>query len=132
MKKNQSLEYITTKILEDLTDEFESYKPDLIVIQGDTSTAFSSALCAFYKKIPIAHVEAGLRTSNLFSPYPEEANRRLISQISSMHFAPTIKAKENLILAGITNGIYVTGNTVIDALKICVNHKRNLPFDQKR
>ena len=100
MQHKQTLSHITCKVLESLQKEFEEFKPDIVIVQGDTSTAFAAALAAFYKKIKVAHVEAGLRTDELFNPFPEEANRRLISQISSIHFAPTILAKQNLISYG--------------------------------
>ena len=100
-----------------MNKEFESNRPNLLIVQGDTSTAFSSALVAFYRKIPVAHVEAGLRTDDLFNPYPEECNRRLISQISSIHFAPTELSKKNLLESKVQGIIKVTGNTVIDSLK---------------
>ena len=116
MRQNQSLEYLTKGIMEGLSDEFKEYPPSLLLVQGDTTTAFVSALFAFYKKIPMGHIEAGLRTENLYSPYPEEANRRLISQIATLHFAPTEKAKNNLIANGINKNIFITGNTVIDSL----------------
>ena len=86
------------------------------IVQGDTTTAFAAALAAFYQQIPIGHVEAGLRTDNILDPYPEEANRRLISQIAQLHFAPTYLAVENLHKSGVTGAIHETGNTVIDAL----------------
>ena len=88
----------------------------MLLVQGDTSTAFSAALAGFYENIPTGHIEAGLRTNDINDPFPEEANRRMISQQVILHFAPTIKAKENLINSGIKDNIYVTGNTVIDAL----------------
>lgn len=116
MKYKQSLSHITCKVLAGLEIEFDEFKPDIVIIQGDTSTAFAAALAAFYKKIKVAHVEAGLRTDVLFNPFPEEANRRLISQISSIHFAPTNNAKQNLINSGVCGNIYLTGNTVIDSL----------------
>lgn len=116
MKENQSLTYISCEILAGLKEEFSQYPPKLVLVQGDTSTAFISALAAFYEKIPIGHVEAGLRTNNIFDPYPEEANRRLISQIATLHFCPTKKSKQNLLNSGITQNIYMTGNTVIDSV----------------
>ena len=85
MSSKQSLNYITLKTLEGLEEEFDKFMPDLVIVQGDTSSAFAASLAAFYKKIPIAHLEAGLRTNNLYNPYPEEANRRLISQLSSLN-----------------------------------------------
>ena len=118
MKDGQTLTHITNASLKGLELEFISNRPDMVIVQGDTTTAFSAALAAFYKKIPVAHVEAGLRTNNLFNPYPEEANRRLISQIATLHFAPTKLAADNLRSNGINiENIFTTGNTVIDALK---------------
>jgi len=116
MKKNQTLTHITCNTLIGLRREFLKIKPDLVIVQGDTSTAFSASLAAFYEKIPIAHVEAGLRTKCFTSPYPEEANRRFISQIATLHFAPTEITKKNLERFGIYNNVFVTGNTVIDSL----------------
>ncbi len=116
MKENQSINDITQRILNGLQEEFKKNKPNLILVQGDTSTSFAAALAAFYENIPIAHVEAGLRTNNLLEPFPEEANRRLISQIATLHFAPTNSSKDNLLNSGITDNIIITGNTVIDAL----------------
>ena len=116
MKPKQTLTEITCNSLQGLEEIFRELQPQLVIVQGDTSTAFSAALAAFYQKIPVGHVEAGLRTDDLFNPYPEEANRRLISQITQFHFAPTNLAVENLYKAGVTGEIYHTGNTVIDAL----------------
>ncbi|WP_392479187.1 non-hydrolyzing UDP-N-acetylglucosamine 2-epimerase [Nostoc sp. C110] len=116
MQVQQSLNDITCRSLQGLEALFKEKKPDLVVVQGDTTTAFAAALAAFYQKIPIAHVEAGLRTDDIFNPYPEEANRRLISQITQLHFAPTPWAVENLHRSGVLGEIHMTGNTVIDAL----------------
>ncbi|MEM9540249.1 MAG: UDP-N-acetylglucosamine 2-epimerase (non-hydrolyzing) [Cyanobacteria bacterium P01_E01_bin.42] len=116
MRPKQSLTDITCNTLRGLEEIFREIEPSLVVVQGDTTTAFTSALAAFYQQIPIAHVEAGLRTDDLFNPYPEEANRRLISQIAQLHFAPTPLAVANLERSGITGDIHQTGNTVIDAL----------------
>ena len=116
MRINQSLNYITQKVLEGLDEEFQKFRPSLVLVQGDTSTAFTGALCAFYKGIPIGHIEAGLRTNVLNDPFPEEANRRLISQIATLHFAPTEESKVNLINANVSGDIHITGNTVIDSL----------------
>lgn len=129
MKKNQSLTYITESILKGIQSEFKEYRPKILVVQGDTTSAFAAALAAFYEKIPIAHVEAGLRSGNKFDPYPEEANRRLISQIASLHFAPTEISLKNLISEGIKKDIVVTGNTIIDALNIV--SKKIMPFKIK-
>lgn len=116
MQPKQSLNDITCRSLQGLEALFREQKLDLVVVQGDTTTAFAAALAAFYQKIPVGHVEAGLRTDDLFNPYPEEANRRLISQITQLHFAPTSLAVENLQASGVLGEIHLTGNTVIDAL----------------
>ena len=117
MSEQQSLTHITCKTINGLEKDFKKYCPDLVIIQGDTSTAFSAALAAFYRKIPVAHIEAGLRTSNKTNPYPEELNRRMISQIADLHFAPTKNACNNLKKEGIKKNVYITGNTVIDSLQ---------------
>jgi UDP-N-acetylglucosamine 2-epimerase (non-hydrolysing) len=116
MKPKQTLTEITCNSLQGLETIFQRLKPDMVIVQGDTTTAFAAALAAFYQQIPVGHVEAGLRTDNIFNPYPEEANRRLISQLTQLHFAPTPLAVENLQRSGVTGEIYHTGNTVIDAL----------------
>lgn len=117
MKEKQSLSDVTIKIISGLASILPKIKVDLVLVHGDTTTTFASALAAFYHKIEVWHVEAGLRTYNIASPWPEEANRRLVSSIASKHFAPTEKAKENLLNEKIPNNtVYVTGNTVVDAL----------------
>ncbi|MFB2838973.1 non-hydrolyzing UDP-N-acetylglucosamine 2-epimerase [Floridanema evergladense] len=116
MQPQQTLTDITCRSLSGLQSLFTEVQPDLAIVQGDTTTAFAAALAAFYQKIPVGHVEAGLRTDDLFNPYPEEANRRLISQITQLHFAPTALAVENLQRSAVVGKIYQTGNTVIDAL----------------
>lgn len=117
MKPNQTLFDITANSLLKMDSVLEKYKPDVVVVQGDTTTAFVSALAAFYKKIKVAHVEAGLRSYDIFHPYPEEANRRFISVISNFNFAPTEESKQNLLKEGFApDTIQVTGNTVVDAL----------------
>ncbi|MEH2004892.1 non-hydrolyzing UDP-N-acetylglucosamine 2-epimerase [Nostoc sp.] len=116
MQARQSLNDITCRSLQGLEALFQEKKPNLVLVQGDTTTAFAAALAAFYQKIPLGHVEAGLRTDDIFNPYPEEANRRLISQITQLHFAPTPWAVENLHRSGVLGEIHMTGNTVIDAL----------------
>jgi len=116
MKPVQSLFTITVSILSGLEKILEMENPDLIFVQGDTTTAFIGALAGYYKKIRVAHVEAGLRSLNKYAPYPEEINRVLISHLSDIHFAPTRKAKENLFNENIKSNVYVVGNTVIDAL----------------
>lgn len=118
MKHNQSIFDITSESLKRLNNVLEKSKPDIIFVQGDTTTAFVGALAGFYRKVKVAHVEAGLRSFNKFAPFPEEINRVLISHIADYHFAPTKKAKQNLIKEGIKNSIYVVGNTVIDALQL--------------
>ena len=115
MKENQSLIHSLFNFRW-IKKEFLKNRPDLVLVQGDTSTAFASALSAFYEKVPIGHIEAGLRTENLNDPYPEEGNRRLISQIASIHFAPTRQSELNLIKSSVQGIIEVTGNTVIDSL----------------
>jgi UDP-N-acetylglucosamine 2-epimerase (non-hydrolysing) len=116
MQHQQTLTDITQRSLQGLEQLFRELQPQLVIVQGDTTTAFAAALAAFYQQIPVGHVEAGLRTDNLFNPYPEEANRRLISQLAQLHFAPTDLAVENLHKSGVTGEIHLTGNTVIDAL----------------
>lgn len=116
MQAKQTLSDITCRSLRGLEALFKSDRPDFIIVQGDTTTAFAAALAAFYQQIPVGHVEAGLRTDNIYNPYPEEANRRLISQITQLHFAPTPLAVENLQRSGVLGQIHLTGNTVIDAL----------------
>jgi UDP-N-acetylglucosamine 2-epimerase (non-hydrolysing) len=116
MQLKQTLTDITCRTLTGLKDLFQQQSPQMVLVQGDTTTAFSAALAAFYDQIPVGHVEAGLRTDNLYNPYPEEANRRLISQLCQLHFAPTSQAVENLKQSGVVGEIHHTGNTVIDAL----------------
>ncbi|MBV9388481.1 MAG: UDP-N-acetylglucosamine 2-epimerase (non-hydrolyzing) [Chroococcidiopsidaceae cyanobacterium CP_BM_ER_R8_30] len=116
MQSKQSLTDITCRCLQGLERLFQENQPQLVLVQGDTTTAFAAALAAFYQKIPVGHIEAGLRTDDLCNPYPEEANRRLISQLSSLNFAPTRLAVENLQRSGVVGEIHQTGNTVIDAL----------------
>jgi UDP-N-acetylglucosamine 2-epimerase (non-hydrolysing) len=117
MKPGQDLYDVTSKILLGMKEVLTSYKPDVVFVHGDTTTTIATAMSAFYQKIPVAHVEAGLRTGDIYSPWPEEANRKLTSQITQYHFAPTQTSQENLLKEGVNeNNIYVTGNTVIDAL----------------
>lgn len=121
MKEQQTLFDVTEAVLNGLRKVLERERPDLVLVHGDTSTAFSAALACFYLRIPVGHVEAGLRTGHLYSPYPEEFNRQAVSLISQYHFAPTEQAKENLLREGKrAETIYVTGNTVIDGLKTTV------------
>ncbi|MEO1623256.1 MAG: UDP-N-acetylglucosamine 2-epimerase (non-hydrolyzing) [Cyanobacteria bacterium J06632_3] len=116
MQPKQTLSDITCRSLQGLEKLFIEMRPQMVISQGDTTTAFAAALAAFYQKIPVGHVEAGLRTDDLFNPFPEEANRRLVSQIATLHFAPTETSVRNLKASGISQGIHQTGNTVIDAL----------------
>lgn len=109
MKDRQSITTITTRALEGLTNVMEELRPDIVLVHGDTSTTFAGALAAFYNKIPVGHVEAGLRTYDKYSPYPEEMNRVLTGNIAELHFAPTAANKKNLTLESITEGIYITG-----------------------
>ncbi|MBO5073105.1 MAG: UDP-N-acetylglucosamine 2-epimerase (non-hydrolyzing) [Eubacterium sp.] len=121
MQEKQSLFDITNNILVKMKDVLEIESPDAVLVHGDTSTTFSAALAAFYMKIPIGHIEAGLRTYDIYSPYPEEFNRQAVSIITSYHFAPTDLARENLLKEGKKKEtIYVTGNTAIDALKTTI------------
>lgn len=121
MKDKQTLFDITTNIISKIKPVLEKEKPDIILVHGDTTTTFVTSLCAFYMQIPVGHIEAGLRTYNLYSPYPEEFNRQVTGIIAKYHFAPTEKAKQNLLNEGKDeNSIYVTGNTAIDALKTTV------------
>ncbi|XGV89377.1 MAG: non-hydrolyzing UDP-N-acetylglucosamine 2-epimerase [Limnothrix sp. BL-A-16] len=116
MQPGQTLTDITCRSLTGLGALFAELQPQLVLVQGDTTTAFAAALAAFYQQIPVGHVEAGLRTDNLYSPFPEEANRRLISQVTQLHFAPTDLAVANLQKSGVMGEVHQTGNTVIDAL----------------
>lgn len=128
MKQKQTLFDITTNILEGIKKVLEDAKPDIVLVHGDTSTTFVTALACFYMQIPVGHVEAGLRTYNIYSPYPEEFNRQAVSIISHYNFAPTNLAKENLIKEGKNpETIYVTGNTAIDALKTTVKKEYSHP-----
>jgi UDP-N-acetylglucosamine 2-epimerase (non-hydrolysing) len=117
MRKDQDLTHVTNAVLSGLGAVLDQYQPDRILVHGDTTTAFAAALAAFYRKIPVGHIEAGLRTGNIMAPWPEEMNRRLCDNISDIHFAPTAKAAKNLKKEGhAQENIFVTGNTVIDAL----------------
>jgi UDP-N-acetylglucosamine 2-epimerase (non-hydrolysing) len=117
MKENQSLEGLTSRVLLGISEVLSTENPALVVVQGDTTTVFAAALAAFYKKIPVAHIEAGLRSHNKYSPFPEEVNRVLTTHISTFHFTPTALGKRNLMGEGIPEErIYVVGNTVLDAL----------------
>lgn len=122
MQDRQTLEQITSRAFLGLTELFDKSRPDIVLVHGDTTTCFASALAAFYRKIPVGHVEAGLRTFDRYSPYPEEMNRKLTGSLANLHFAPTTANKANLLNEGIgSDKIYITGNTVIDALKTTVS-----------
>ena len=127
MASGQTLYDITTRALNGLKEVIEDAKPDMVLVHGDTTTTFAGALAAFYAQVPVGHVEAGLRTGNKYSPYPEEMNRKLTGSIADMHFAPTSTSKENLLKENVNpKAIMVTGNTVIDALQTTV--KANYEF----
>ena len=128
MKEKQTLFDITTGILNAIGEVLDEVKPDVVLVHGDTSTTFVTALACFYKQIPVGHVEAGLRTYNIYSPYPEEFNRQAVSIISSYNFAPTELSRDNLLREGHSaDSIYVTGNTAIDALKTTVRENYTHP-----
>lgn len=117
MEQNQTLSHITERVLRGVSNIIDDFSPDILIVHGDTSTTFAASLAAFYKGIPVAHVEAGLRSGNTLSPYPEEFNRRAVSLMADLHFAPTENAAQNLIREGITQSkVFITGNTVIDAV----------------
>ena len=118
MKPGQDLTHVTSSVLDGVGSIIDQTAPNWVVVQGDTTTAFGSALAAFYRKVKVAHVEAGLRSGNIYSPWPEEMNRKLVSAIATLHFPPTVLAGQNLRDEGISeSAICVTGNTVIDALQ---------------
>ena len=129
MKDRQTLEEITTRGLEKLSSLMKDIKPDIVLVHGDTTTTFIASLAAFYNKIQIGHVEAGLRTGNKYSPYPEEMNRQLTGVLADLHFAPTNQAAENLISENKKSDcIHITGNTAIDALKTTVRKDYDHPI----
>ena len=130
MQSNQSLASLTSRAISAIDEYLVRHKPDLVLVQGDTTTAFCAALASFYHRIPVGHVEAGLRTWNKFSPFPEEINRVLASHIADYHFAPTRLSKENLLREGISKDkIFITGNTVIDALFFAIEKAKKHPPD---
>jgi len=120
MQPRQTLSTITSKTLLGMDDVLEQVKPDLILVHGDTSTTFAGALAAFYHQVPVGHVEAGLRTYDKWSPFPEEMNRKMVGCIADLHFCPTVANRDNLARENITKGVFLTGNTVIDALQTTV------------
>ncbi|MBC1922625.1 non-hydrolyzing UDP-N-acetylglucosamine 2-epimerase [Listeria grayi] len=129
MKAGQTLADITSRVLNGLTEAIREYQPDIILVHGDTTTSFAAGLAAFYEQKSVGHVEAGLRTWNKYSPFPEEMNRQLTGVIADLHFAPTLQAKNNLLAEGKNNeSIYITGNTAIDALKTTVKEDYHHPI----
>jgi UDP-N-acetylglucosamine 2-epimerase (non-hydrolysing) len=133
MKPGQDLYDVTTGILNSIKTVLRDFKPDIVLVHGDTTTTFATSLAAFYEQIPVGHVEAGLRTGNLYSPWPEEANRKLTGILTAMHFAPTELSQQNLLQEGVTpEVIQVTGNTVIDALQWVVSKLEKSDIESKR
>lgn len=133
MKPGQDLTAVTIAILQGMKDVFANFKPDVVLVHGDTATTLATSLAAYYQQIPVAHVEAGLRTGNLYSPWPEEANRKLTGALAALHFAPTETSSQNLQREGVpASSIVVTGNTVIDALLEVVTKLKHDPTLQKR
>ena len=139
MRPGQTLSGITARVLEGMDAVLAEAKPDLVLVHGDTSTTFTAALAAFYARIPVGHVEAGLRTHDRYSPFPEELNRQMVGRIAELHFAPTANNAANLASEGITEGVFVTGNTVIDAMRYTVGdgsfrtpELQALDFDKER
>ena len=130
MKEKQSLTSITTAVLTKLEPVLRAEKPDLVLIHGDTTTSVAAAMAAFYQQIPVGHVEAGLRTGNIYSPFPEEMNRIMIDRISSVYFAPTKLNEQNLKKEGISKNIFVTGNTIIDAFTYTVKSSHKFHEDK--
>ena len=119
MQPGQTLHELTARVLVNLSPVVEATKPDWLIVQGDTTTVMAASLLAFYHRVKVGHVEAGLRTEDKFQPFPEEINRRIASVIADLHFAPTVQAKENLLKEGIsTKNIFLTGNTIIDTLQL--------------
>lgn len=121
MRSKQTLAYITASVIEKLSDVLAQCKPDLILVHGDTSTSFVAALAGFYMQIPVGHVEAGLRSFRKYSPFPEELNRTLTGHIATLHFAPTEENRENLLRENLMENIFITGNTVIDAMRYTIH-----------
>ena len=128
MKRGQTLEAVTGRILEGLGEILDREEPDLVLVHGDTTTTFASALSAFYHRIPVGHVEAGLRTYDLYAPYPEEANRQMVGNLAELHFTPTMRSLKNLLQENKNpEHIFVTGNTAIDALQTTVKETYDNP-----
>jgi len=131
MRPGQTLAQLTASVLLEMDDLLTKAKPDLVLVQGDTATVMATALAAFYQKIPVGHVEAGLRTNDRYNPFPEEMARRQTGRIATLHFAPTQAAVDNLQREGITENVFMTGNTVIDALLDTIERMKNKPIDKK-
>ena len=130
MAQGQTLFDITSRAMMGLKEVLEREKPDLVLVHGDTTTTFAGALASYYEQVPVGHVEAGLRTGDIYSPFPEEMNRKLTGSIAAFHFAPTMRAKENLLRENVNErSVYVTGNTVIDALMKTVRHDYDFADD---
>jgi len=128
MQENQSLSSLTSRAMTAIDSYLADFKPDLVIVQGDTTTTLSASLTAYYHKIPIGHVEAGLRTWKRYSPFPEEMNRVITSHLSDYHFAPTVGARTNLLIEGVDPGsVFVTGNTGIDALHMALKKNHDVP-----
>ncbi|WP_319482730.1 non-hydrolyzing UDP-N-acetylglucosamine 2-epimerase [uncultured Draconibacterium sp.] len=128
MKPNQDLYEITSRVLLKMREVLDDYKPDMVLVHGDTTTSTTAALAAFYKQIAVGHIEAGLRTGNIYSPWPEEMNRKMTGALSTWHFAPTQLARENLRIENVKEAnIFVTGNTVIDALYLAASKIKSSP-----
>jgi UDP-N-acetylglucosamine 2-epimerase (non-hydrolysing) len=122
MQSGQNLYDVTSNILLKIKPILEDFDPDVVLVHGDTATTFATSLAAYYQKIKIGHVEAGLRTGNLYSPWPEEGNRRLTGVLTDYHFSPTETSRKNLLNEGVNeSSIFITGNTVIDALQLVLN-----------
>ena len=140
MTPRQTLSTITRKCLLGMDEAIDTLKPDMILVHGDTSTTFAGALSAFYHRVKVGHVEAGLRTYDKYSPYPEEMNRKLVTAMADLYFCPTVNNRDNLAKEGVTEGVFITGNTVIDALKTTVRKDytftteglNDLPFGSKK
>ena len=140
MKDRQTLTGITTAVLSGLEPILDDLRPDIVLVHGDTTTSYAAAMAAFYKQIPVGHVEAGLRTGNIYSPFPEEMNRLLTDRISTYYFAPTERNRDNLLAEGIRDNVFVTGNTVIDAFQYTVKEDyvfsnavlRGIDYDSRR
>lgn len=131
MKKAQTITYITTVIINKIDEIIKKEKPNIILVHGDTTTSLATAIAAYYNKVKIGHVEAGLRTHNKYSPYPEEMNRVLISDLADIHFAPTQANKNSLLIEGIDEkNIFITGNTVIDAIQLTIN--KDYKFEEEK